>query len=536
MLLLQSELRYLCEGKEYTLDFRRQRVWEGISVSLTLEHGRLKAVLHANKECTLLGAKLTFSYPFDRNTAIFLNGYQSATHCIEQGVQDKQKGIARMPAKAFSLQGDYAFYAYDNKPGKLHGYTYGYFREDKRYTLIGSLSEKEGFTLITTDALAGFVEVQKPCAGSTLTRDLTLFDLCIFRGGEDTVFDAYFAAMQLPKPQAKPFLGYRYTGRLAQTLLQRDILAKGMGACKPEVYLLDTGKEAAQNTLLSPELSAVMQSAAAAIKRRDMIPGILLTPFLCSSDTALYGAHPDMFLADEDGQPLEILYRGKTYGVLDFESLLTREHIKNLFETVRKQWGYAFIKCEGLYAACLMPSLGNTRGGLMCMAMDFIRECAGDAILYAADVPLGAAFGKAEYCAVTPEISSNWDGGLIAKLPYYERPSTKAVICNAVFRRQLQGRAFGNGAGLFTLSHKASRLTAMQKTWLSKIQSITGSVLMTYDDVAKYTTEQVMAMDALQMLRAHHVLSATWQKDKLFVCSEHEGDVNALLIPMSGKL
>ncbi len=537
MLLLHSELCYQCEENFYLFDFRRKQNENGMSAEYSVSHGRVRVVLHAKKPCTLHRVKLTFSYPFSRETAIFLNGYQSATACYERGVQDKEKGIGGLPAKAFSALGDYDFYEYPNKPGKLHGYTYGYFREDKRYTLIGSLSEKEGFTTITTDALSGIVEVQKECEGVTFTGDLTVFDLCIFRGGEETVFDAYFEAMGIARPAAKPFFGYQYRGRLTQNPLSRDILTRSNAKCKPDVYLLDTGKEAVEDRLfaLDDTFSSGMKSLAAAIKRRGMIPGITLTPFVCSKDTALYGAHPDLFLTDENGEEVAVSYRGKTCYALDLDHRGTREHIRKLIQTVHEDWGFDFIRLDGLYAACRFPKAGNTRGGVMCEAMAFLRECAGSAMLYACDVPLGAAFGTADYCAVTPDPTADWDGSLFARLPYLERPSTKAAIMTAVFRRGLNGRAFLSCAGNFTLDKTFSRLTAAQKTWLSKVQSTCASVLMTADDLSKYGFEKMAAVEELLKLRDYRVLSAQLQKDKLFVCTVKESDVNALLIPFAGK-
>ncbi len=540
MLLLHSELSYCADQTEYTVDFRRNPQPAGLTVSQTLSHGRLNVMLHADRPVLLHAIKLTFSYPFDRGTRIFLNGYQSATLSIERGVQDKQKGISALPAfyqNRYEPLGDYAFAAYPEKPGKLHGYTYGYLRDDKRYTLVGSVSEKEGFTRISTEPLSGILTVEKLCEGVAFEGDFTAFDLCIFRGGEDTVFDAYFAAMGIKKPTAKPLFTYLCQNKQSQNTILRDLLSKTNAPVGCDAFLLDTAQSALSGDLLTVDAVRFpngMGAISKAIKRRGLLPGLILTPFVCRLDSALYDMHPDWFLRDQNDMPILAGHLDGAYYALDFANEAVREHIRKTIQTVTGEWGFSLLRFDFLYAACLQVKEGQTRGGVMCEVMAFLRECAGDACLWANDVPLGAAFGVADYCAVSCRVSKAFEP-TFPMLTSAESASCKAVVLNAVYRRQLNGRAFISTADAFAFDAANTRLSAAEKTLLSKMQASCTGMLLTADDLAKYAEGAVSAVAELYKLRDYRVRSVEPMKDKLVVCLENGEDLHALLIPKAGK-
>ena len=77
----------------------------------------------------------------------------------------------------------------------------------------------------------------------------------------------------------------------------------------------------------------------------------------------------------------------------------------------------------------------------MAEAMDFLRECAGNALILACGVPLASAFGKVDYCRIGCDVSLDWNDKPHMRLMHRERISTRNSILNTVFRRQLDGNS-----------------------------------------------------------------------------------------------
>ena len=107
---------------------------------------------------TIESLELKFKYNFT-NELVYVNGYQSWTDSKEFFLDEKMKTLSYLakpllPHYQFDKYGDYNFKKYSNKIGDFHGYTYGYIRSGNDYHFTGSLSEKEGYTIINTSASA----------------------------------------------------------------------------------------------------------------------------------------------------------------------------------------------------------------------------------------------------------------------------------------------------------------------------------------------------------------------------------------------
>lgn len=547
MLLLHSELTYIANGKLVSFDFRRRNKATEMTVTQTMENGRIQVTLHPNQPCLLQKVRLTFSYPFGADTKIFLNGYQSWTDSYEHGIKDKMRSLSQVPVplrKKYLCEqyGDYSFVDYGSKPGQMHGFSYGYLREGDTYTLIGSLSERQGYTIIRTDTASGIVTVEKECQGLEIADDYKIFDLCIFRGSENQVFDAYFAAMDIPKCTAKPIFGYtswyHHYQNISQNLMMRNLCSLAKCGRKADVFQIDDGWQTYVGDWLSvhpKKFPNGMEPIAKAIVRQDMIPGIWLAPFVCEEKSQLFAEHPDWILRDTAGKMIKGGWNWSGFYVLDIEKQEVKDYIREVLRIVTQEWGYKLLKLDFLYAVCLLPSRYKTRGQIMCEAMDFLRECAGDAQILGCGVPLAPAFGKVDYCRIGADVTLDWDNTMIKRQLHRERDSTKLTLMNTVFRRQLNGRAFINDPDVFLLRKENTTLTAYQKTWLAKVNAICGGVLFTSDEVGRYNPNQFEALDELLNLRDYRVVSANIIKNKVVVCAEKDCNLHSVVVPLSGK-
>ena len=100
------------------------------------------------------------------------------------------------------------------------------------------------------------------------------------------------------------------------------------------------------------------------------------------------------------------------------------------------------------------------------------------------------AFGLVEYCRVSCDVGLDWDDVWYMRLFHRERVSTKQALNNTVFRRQLNGRAYGSDPDVFFLREENCKLTAEQKRTLATVNALLGNVFLTSDMPSRYTEAQ----------------------------------------------
>ncbi len=74
---------------------------------------------------------------------------------------------------------------------------------------------------------------------------------------------------------------------------------------------------------------------------------------------------------------------------------------------------------------------------------------------------------------------------------------------NTVFRRQLNGRAYGSDPDVFFLREENCKLTAEQKRTLATVNALLGNVFLTSDMPSRYTDAQRDEYRRLRRLFEH---------------------------------
>jgi len=440
---------------------------------------------------------VTVRHAFAGNEKIFMNGWQTWTDSRERGIRARMRDLSGVPRSlvekyALDGSGDYRFTTYGRRPGTQHGYSYGYFRREQHWLLFGSLSEANGFTLFRSDTDAGLLTAEKelpadgrPDAGSMEMR------LYFAAGTEDEVFDGWFAAMGIRPLLAPPITGYTSWYRHYQDISEEKILSDLANVKDMDVFQIDDGYEPFVGDWLTPDPAKFphgMRVIADAVRAAGFTPGLWLAPFVCEKNSALAAEHPDWLLRNAAG---EVISGGCNWsGIcgLDLSRQDVRDYIREVFRVVHEEWGFTFLKLDFLYAAVLSVPADRTRGAVMCEAMDFLRDCAGDAILLGCGVPLMPAFGKVEYCRIGCDVGLDWDDKPFMRLLHRERVSTKHSLQDTIGRRQLNGRAFGNDPDVLLLREDV-KLTPAQRRQIADADALFGQMLFTSDRTEEYNQE-----------------------------------------------
>lgn len=520
---------YITGGKVYSVTTDKTVENQRVKLTVTNEDGVISASVTSATPIELLRLSAEFEYDFKSVNRIFLNGYQSWTDSTEHLPYGRLHGIDHIPKPlaekyAFSQYGDYTFTRYSLKKGVMHGFTYGYIRSYDVYDFIGSLNEDSGFTTIRTDRDKGRVLAFKECSELHIEDHFEGLKLYIGSGSEDEVFDRWFGLMGISPRTDKPISGYtswyRHYQDISEDILINDLEKSDIG--EDDIFQIDDGWQTAVGDWLSIDEKKFPQGLKAVTDRMAELgkgkAGIWLAPFVCEEKSELFKKHKDWLLKDKNGKVVRGGSNWSGFYALDIYNEDFRVYLKEVFDTVINKWGFnRLLKLDFLYAACIVPRRDKTRGMVMSDAIDLLRELAGDTAIIGCGVPLASAFGKFEYCRIGCDVSLDWDDKPYMKLMHRERPSTRNCILNSVFRRQLNGRAFGCDPDVYLLRDTGNTMTSEQKRCLAEINALMGKVWFTSDNTEEYGAENKKICDDARSLSGCRVLSAELSGKELVI-------------------
>ncbi len=499
------------DGQKYVRNTLKNDDFEIIVEEFQNEH--LKLVLAPFAPLRLISLSLTYSFRFEPESFVFLNGYQSWSKCYEMNASSADRGLSRLTRHGFLRKitaccGDYDFKNYTGDRGVFHGYTYAYVRQsqdDDDIILFGSLSEAEGFTRFNFDMPRGTVTVEKDLDGKCVFAPFTAMDIIRIDDGYSAAFKKYFAEMKLPKnPDCpKKLTGYtswyNYYGKIDEKIALRDLESMSAAVGRlANVFQIDDGWQTAVGDWQSVNTEKFpdgMKFLADKIHEKGYMAGLWLAPFVAARNSSVVKEHPEWLVRDWRGKPiLSAIAWGGAY-TLDFYIPEAKNYIAECLKKVVYEWGYDLVKLDFLYAECMEPRAGKSRGQIMCEAMNFLRETLGNKFILGCGVPLGAAFGRVDMCRTGADIALSFEDNFIAKHSNKEVVSTVSSLINTIYRRGLSENAFLSDPDVMILRNSNQRFTEEQKLLISKINSMFGDVVFVSDDMSEY---DATALDAVK--------------------------------------
>jgi len=499
-------------------------------LTITNRNNIYKAQISVKTEIILNSVKLIGSYNYKLDDKIFINGYQSWTDSKELTISDKMKPISFLAKPIlnkfkFDRYGDYTFKSYANKKGVLHGYTYGYIKNKNIYNLIGSLSEKEGFTIIETNTLKNKLIINKECEDIKINSSYTLFNLVYITDTEKNVFDFYFNKMSIKPPTIKPMSGfttwYNYYENVNEKIILDNIESLKEIDTTLDIFQIDDGYQTYVGDWLDIDKNKFpngLKAIVNTIKENNLKAGLWLAPFVCETKSNIFKHKKSWLLKDKSNNLVPAGSNWSGFYVLDLENNEVKKYLKDVFNTILNIWNFDMVKLDFLYAACIIPSNNKTRGQKMTEAMDFLREVTKDKILLACGVPLGPSFGKVDFMRIGCDIGLDWNDKFYMRNLHRERISTYNAINNTISRRHLNGRAFLNDPDVFLLRDSNIKLNNFQKQTIAYINGLFGSLIFTSDNIKEYTESKKELFNKIINLKDILIDEIIWiNKDFLLV-------------------
>lgn len=503
---LSFKLKYEADGKQFTAN---SVCTEHFLLKVDNADNRLNVIIEPKTDITITEFTVKYLYHFKADDRIFVNGYQSWTDSLEYTIDGQMQELSKLteflvtksPLKyvGFSKSGDNLFHKFPRQSGIFYGWSYSYVRNGNKVDIFGSLDERCGYTVITFDTKKDCVFISKDLEGVTFNDETTLLSFVFISDAYDKAFDLYFEQMDIRCLENRRRTGYttwyNYYGNINEKFVLRDLNSISKLDTKIDCFQIDDGYQNAIGDWLDTDKKKFpngMKSIADSIHKSDMFAGIWLAPFAGTKSSKLYKAHKDWFIKDKNGKPYKTGHNWGGFYSLDIYNPDVRAYLKHVFDVVLNDWGYDLVKLDFLYGACVLPMHNKSRGEIMCDAMDLLRECCGDKLILGCGVSLMPAFGKVDYCRIGSDISLGWKP---RKHAIREEVSTVHAVCNTVFRRHLDGRAWMNDPDVFLLRDKDVKTDFEQRKLLARINSVFGSLLFISDNIDEYNSAQLKVLN-----------------------------------------
>ncbi|MTI70068.1 MAG: alpha-galactosidase [Firmicutes bacterium] len=491
------------------------------------EYEKLSLSIVPNEEIEIIELFATMDYTFKSNEKIFVNGYQSWTDSKEFFIDEKIKGISKLAKpiiKKYKLNkyGDYTFKKYSNKSGEFHGYTYSYIRNNDNFNLIGSLTEKSGYTIIEEYTKKNKIIIRKDCKNLYISKEYIPYELVWINGTENQVFDKYFDLMNIKKPTNNKLSGWTSWYNYYENI-NEDIILKNLENFKSfnkniDIFQIDDGYQTAVGDWLLVDKNKFpkgMKYIRDKIKSKGYKAGIWLAPFVCEKDSIIFKEKKHWLLRDKKNQLVCAGSNWSNFYALDIYNPEVRDYLKKVFEVILETWGFDMVKLDFLYAAALISRKYKPRGQVMTEGMEFLRDCVKDKLILGCGVPLGPSFGLVDYCRIGCDVGLDWDDKFYMKLLHRERVSTLNAIRNTIERRHLNKRAFINDPDVFLLRDENLSLTDIQKETLMFVNKLFGGLIFTSDNIKEYDDKKHRLFDNMMNLRKRKILKVESNKNNL---------------------
>lgn len=272
-----------------------------------------------------------------------------------------------------------------------------------------------------------------------------------------------------------------------------------------QVIQLDQGFEAAWGDWLqrNERFPHSLDWLAERIRGSGFTPGLWLAPFTAHPRSRLATVHPDWLLRTLRGQPVTAgLFAGRFMAqVLDTTHPAVEEYLRTLISKVVREWGYAYLKLDFLYAAALPGRRHNphlTRAQAYRRALRLIRETAGpETFLVGCGAPLGPSIGLVDAMRIGPDTAPHWEPvfGNVRR-PFRKdasMPSLRNSLRNVITRAWMHGRWWHNDPDNLMVRQTNTELTRDEILTQLTLLGLSGGLCILADDLPKLTPEQYTA-------------------------------------------
>lgn len=158
----------------------------------------------------------------------------------------------------------------------------------------------------------------------------------------------------------------------------------------------------------------------AEIRNAGFTPAIWLAPFIAEKNSRLFKAHPDWFVKDSTGHPLNSAtvgfggWRNGPWYVLDGTNPQAQEYLKYVVKTMREKWGIQYFKLDANYWGAIHKGVHYdttaTRITAYRAGMKAILEaCDANTVVLGCNNPVWPSLGLITASRTSNDVSRDWN-------------------------------------------------------------------------------------------------------------------------------
>ncbi|RLI61238.1 MAG: hypothetical protein DRO93_04865 [Candidatus Thorarchaeota archaeon] len=230
------------------------------------------------------------------------------------------------------------------------------------------------------------------------------------------------------------------------------------------------------------------------VKKYGFKAGVWTAPFIASQHSEVFKSHPEWFIRDSSGQPIEVgqnpLWLGAYYA-LDLTNPDVVDFVKSLFSGLR-DCGFEYFKIDFLYHATqagIRHDPTKTGAQALRIGLQAVREAVGDALILGCGAPLGPSIGMANVMRIGTDIGTNWR--------YDWGGGVYACAINTMTRAPLHRKWWINDPDCILVRQDDNDLTLDEvRLWLTIVALSGGSIIMS-DRMMEVSEERLRLVDRL---------------------------------------
>ncbi len=162
-----------------------------------------------------------------------------------------------------------------------------------------------------------------------------------------------------------------------------------------------------------------LQKTLSAIRAKGFEPAIWVAPFIAEKKSRVFREHPDWFVKDAEGNPLNSAkvgfggWRSGPWYVLDGTHPEVQKHLENVIRTMRQKWGVNYFKLDANFWGAIHSGIHfdkkATRIEAYRRGMEAIlKGCDKNTVVLGCNAPMWPSLGLVTAMRTSDDISRSW--------------------------------------------------------------------------------------------------------------------------------